>query len=54
MLWMLQRVLFGKITNEENASLLDLNQRELGLILPLLFLMLFMIGQQTSEVVSLG
>jgi NADH-quinone oxidoreductase subunit M len=42
MLWMLQRVLFGKITNEENASLLDLNQRELGLLLPLLFLMLFM------------
>lgn len=42
MLWMLQRVLFGKITNEENASLLDLNKRELGLILPLLFLMLFM------------
>jgi len=42
MLWMLQRVLFGKITNEENASLLDLNKRELGLILPLLLLMLFM------------
>jgi NADH-quinone oxidoreductase subunit M len=32
MLWMLQRVVFGKITNEENASLLDLNKRELGLI----------------------
>jgi NADH-quinone oxidoreductase subunit M len=42
MLWMLQRVLFGKITNEENASLLDLNKRELGLIFPLLLLMLFM------------
>ena len=42
MLWMLQRVLFGKITNEENASLLDLNKRELVLIMPLLFLMLFM------------
>ena len=42
MLWMLQRVLFGKITNPENASLKDLNSRELGLILPLLFLMLFM------------
>src|SRR5690349_24315279 len=27
MLWMLQRVLFGKITNEENARLLDLNTR---------------------------
>ena len=42
MLWMLQRVLFGKITNEENARLLDLNKRELGLIFPLLLLMLFM------------
>ena len=42
MLWMLQRVVFGKITNEENASLLDLNKRELGLIFPLLLLMLFM------------
>jgi len=42
MLWMLQRVLFGKITNPENADLRDLNTREIGLILPLLFLMLFM------------
>jgi NADH-quinone oxidoreductase subunit M len=42
MLWMLQRVVFGKITNEENASLRDLNSRELGLLLPLLALMLFM------------
>jgi NADH-quinone oxidoreductase subunit M len=42
MLWMLQRVLFGKITNPENAQLSDLNSREIGLILPLLFLMLFM------------
>jgi len=42
MLWMLQRVVFGKITNPENARLSDLNSREIGLILPLLFLMLFM------------
>ncbi|HET6977846.1 MAG TPA: NADH-quinone oxidoreductase subunit M [Pyrinomonadaceae bacterium] len=42
MLWMLQRVVFGKITNPENAELSDLNSREIGLILPLLFLMLFM------------
>jgi NADH-quinone oxidoreductase subunit M len=42
MLWMLQRVLFGEITNPENAKLTDLNSRELGLLLPLLFLMLFM------------
>ncbi|HKG60857.1 MAG TPA: NADH-quinone oxidoreductase subunit M [Pyrinomonadaceae bacterium] len=42
MLWMLQRVVFGQITNPENASLSDLNKRELGLLLPLLVLMLFM------------
>jgi NADH-quinone oxidoreductase subunit M len=42
MLWMLQRVVFGKITNEENASLSDLNSREVGLLVPLLVLMLFM------------
>jgi NADH-quinone oxidoreductase subunit M len=42
MLWMLQRVLFGEVTNPENARLKDLNARELGLLLPLLFLMLFM------------
>jgi NADH-quinone oxidoreductase subunit M len=42
MLWMLQRVLFGKVTNPENAKLGDLNARELGLLIPLLVLMLFM------------
>ncbi|HWN11758.1 MAG TPA: NADH-quinone oxidoreductase subunit M [Pyrinomonadaceae bacterium] len=42
MLWMLQRVVFGKVTNPENANLQDLNAREIGLIIPLLALMLFM------------
>ncbi len=42
MLWMLQRVLFGPVTNPENAELHDLNARELGLMVPLLVLMLFM------------
>jgi NADH-quinone oxidoreductase subunit M len=42
MLWMLQRVVFGKVTNPENAKLQDLNARELGLLIPLLVLMLFM------------
>jgi NADH-quinone oxidoreductase subunit M len=42
MLWMLQRVVFGKITNPENAKLRDLSARELGLLVPLLVLMLFM------------
>jgi hypothetical protein len=31
---MLQRVLFGEITNPENAKLKDLNSRELGQLLP--------------------
>jgi NADH-quinone oxidoreductase subunit M len=39
---MLQRVVFGTKTSEANAGLLDLNARELGLVLPLLALMLFM------------
>ncbi|MEP6913632.1 MAG: NADH-quinone oxidoreductase subunit M [bacterium] len=42
MLWMLQRVVFGKVTNPENAKLSDLNSREIGLLIPLLLLMLFM------------
>jgi len=42
MLWMLQRVVFGKVTNPENAKLRDLNAREMGLLIPLLVLMLFM------------
>jgi len=42
MLWMLQRVLFGKVTNPANTSLADLNAREIGLLVPLLLLMLFM------------
>ncbi|HEU5460463.1 MAG TPA: NADH-quinone oxidoreductase subunit M, partial [Pyrinomonadaceae bacterium] len=42
MLWMLQRVVFGSVTNPENEKLIDLNKRELGLLLPLMILMLFM------------
>lgn len=42
MLWMLQRVLFGKVTNPENQNLYDLNAREVGLLIPLLVLMLLM------------
>jgi NADH-quinone oxidoreductase subunit M len=42
MLWMLQRVVFGKVTDSENANLRDLNGREMGLLVPLLLLMLFM------------
>lgn len=42
MLWMLQRVVFGRITNPKNAALTDLSWREKGLLLPLLALMLYM------------
>jgi NADH-quinone oxidoreductase subunit M len=42
MLWMLQRVVFGEVTNPENEKLPDLNSREIGLLVPLLILMLVM------------
>jgi NADH-quinone oxidoreductase subunit M len=42
MLWMLQRVLFGRVTKPENRRLADLNWREIGLLTPLLVLMLYM------------
>jgi NADH-quinone oxidoreductase subunit M len=42
MLWMLQRVVFGTKTSEENARLPDLNVREFGLLIPLVVLMFFM------------
>ncbi|QYO65249.1 NuoM family protein [Leptolyngbya sp. 7M] len=42
LLWMIQRVFFGKVSNEKNRGLTDLTPREIGLMLPLLFLMVFM------------
>jgi len=42
LLWMVQRVFFGKITNAKNKKLTDLSWRELGLIAPLVFLMVYM------------
>ncbi|MBX3295313.1 MAG: NADH-quinone oxidoreductase subunit M [Acidobacteria bacterium] len=42
LLWMIQRVFFGKVTNEKNRGLVDLSPREIGLMIPLLFLMVFM------------
>ncbi len=42
LLWMVQRVFFGKITNAKNRMLADLSYREIGLMVPLLFLMVFM------------
>ncbi|MBD3616261.1 MAG: NADH-quinone oxidoreductase subunit M [Gracilimonas sp.] len=43
MLWMFQRVMFGPITNEENEKLIDLNGREIGLLIPMVIFM-FWIG----------
>jgi NADH-quinone oxidoreductase subunit M len=42
LLWMVQRVFFGKVTNAKNKNLLDLNAREVGLLLPLIILMVVM------------
>jgi NADH-quinone oxidoreductase subunit M len=42
LLWMVQRVFFGKVTNPANKRLQDLSWREIGLIAPLVFLMVFM------------
>jgi len=42
LLWMVQRVFFGKVTNPKNKTLTDLNWREIGLMIPLLILMVYM------------
>jgi NADH-quinone oxidoreductase subunit M len=41
-LWMVQRVMYGEVTNAKNANLPDLNLREWVTLLPLVFLSLFM------------
>jgi NADH-quinone oxidoreductase subunit M len=38
LLWLYQRVFWGKVTNEKNASLQDLNLRELATLVPLVVL----------------
>jgi NADH-quinone oxidoreductase subunit M len=42
LLWMVQRVFFGKVTNDKNKVLADLGWREIGLMAPLLVLMVYM------------
>ncbi|HWW76677.1 MAG TPA: hypothetical protein VNZ44_14870, partial [Pyrinomonadaceae bacterium] len=42
MLWMVQRVFFGRVTNPANRRLADLSWREIGLLAPLLVLMVYM------------
>jgi NADH-quinone oxidoreductase subunit M len=41
-LWMVQRVLYGDVTNPKNSSLPDLSPREVSILLPLVALALFM------------
>lgn len=43
MLWMYQRVVFGKVTNEKNSKLIDLSWREKIILIPLVVL-IFWIG----------
>ncbi|WP_412068047.1 complex I subunit 4 family protein [Rubrivirga sp. IMCC43871] len=42
LLWMVYRTFFGEITDEANATMKDLNGREIGLLVPLLGLMLLL------------
>jgi NADH-quinone oxidoreductase subunit M len=42
MLWMFQRVMFGKITHEENAKLKDLSPREWAVLLPVVVLIIWL------------
>lgn len=41
MLWMFQRVMFGPVTHEENKKLTDINTREIGLLLPIMVLIVW-------------
>jgi NADH-quinone oxidoreductase subunit M len=42
MLWMFQRVMFGKLDNPKNQKLLDLDAREIAIMAPLVFMIFFM------------
>ncbi|CAN5308036.1 NADH-quinone oxidoreductase subunit M [soil metagenome] len=41
MLWMYQRVMFGELKKEENKTMLDLNAREVSLLVPLVVFMIW-------------
>jgi len=41
MLWMYQRVMFGPVKHDQNKKLKDLNLREVGLLIPLVILMVW-------------
>ena len=42
LLWALQRIIYNKLDKPANASLTDLNWREIGLLAPLIFVILWM------------
>ena len=42
MLWVFQRVMFGELDNPQNQKLLDLNCREIAIMVPLLVMIFFM------------
>lgn len=42
MLWMFQRVMFGKLDNPKNQKLQDLDAREIAIMVPLIFLIFYM------------
>jgi NADH-quinone oxidoreductase subunit M len=48
MLWMVQRVMYGPITNDENRNMSDLNLREIGLLVPLVIFMVW-IGIRSAD-----
>ena len=41
MLWMFQRVMFGRITKPENQNLIDLSAREVAVLLPVIIFIVF-------------
>jgi NADH-quinone oxidoreductase subunit M len=43
MLWMFQRVMFGKLTNPKNEGLKDLSAREIAVLVPMV-IMIFLMG----------
>ena len=42
LLWMFRRVMFGQLDKEENKALIDLNGREIAVMIPLVVLMFYM------------
>jgi NADH-quinone oxidoreductase subunit M len=42
MLWMFQRVNYGPVTHQENATLPDLSPRELAILIPIIALTILM------------